>query len=133
MIGSQLKEDIHRYLDMEERRLDMLLASLYKFRSADADMVDILCHHISLIEEQDLEAVEMYEQVSGRCYFLQQYPHHVKAISVASIVHNQVNHPDLVETVLRMNNHITLPVLLDVLDHPTNTQNLINAPQSQPA
>ena len=129
MIDEQLKKDIRNYLDMDERRLDMLLACLAQFRSADADLVDIMHHHIVRMNDNDVEIWELYAAVKDRYPDMTAFSHHVKAISVASIKHNQVNHPDLVMTILRMNSHITLPVLLDVLEHPTNTRNLINAPK----
>lgn len=129
MIDDQLKSDIKSFLDMDERRLDMLLACLAQFRSADADLVDILHGHIVKMKDDDVELWELYTTVKQRFGHMTSFPHHVKAISVASIKHNQVNHPDLVMSVLRMNSHITLPVLLDVLEHPTNTGNPINAPK----
>lgn len=113
-LSRSLEQDIRRFLELSDEQLEYALSAWCQYRSADGDLVELLVDHV--IHMYSLDHEQYFNAMLERYGWVAEYPHHVKAITLASCKYNLTNHPELVRFLLDTNAHITRKVLMETLD-----------------
>lgn len=112
-LSRSLETDIRRFLKLTDVQLEYALSAWCQYRAADGDLVELIVDHVEQMNTHDKRPY--FEAMAERYEWVAAYPHHVKAITLASCKYNLTNHPDLVRFLLNTNSHITREVLMQTL------------------
>lgn len=110
---NNLYADIERFLKLDDLQLEYVLAAWCQYRAAEGGLIELLVDHVKNMD--DFDKRPYFEAMRKKIPWVQKYPHHVKAITVASCKYKQAMHPLLVMVLLDSNRDITRPALDNIL------------------